>query len=275
MTHHPLQRSFEDFDEPISVEFRRTLRTKLLADLDRKNTASTPRLDSAANDVEQSQEIIMLKEIDRRDGVQPRTRALIGAAAVGILAVGLGAVLISNHDSDPNGVPGAATRHLRGTFTLVDGGINGSGTTCHGTGPYNDFRPGLDATFRDADGDVVGTGQLRNMTETDVDWLIEDDTHTGFLDNPGFRPILPDGLPSNTTDYGTDVERRARSLLAIDDFSTGMKCTMVFDIEVDPATTYVLEDGSAGSSTYAAADQTYASQQLADVGDFINIVRGS
>ena len=65
MTRHPLQAVFEQLDYQPSPGFREVLRAELLADLVTTDaTSSDPQL-GAGDDVDQPQEITVLKKVDR------------------------------------------------------------------------------------------------------------------------------------------------------------------------------------------------------------------
>jgi hypothetical protein len=102
MTKHPLRATFERFDEPMSADFRDTLRARLLADLARvdANAGAPQQLDDATTDVDDTQEVTVLKKIDRSSRPQSRSQALVAVAAVTIIAVGVAALVINKRNAD-------------------------------------------------------------------------------------------------------------------------------------------------------------------------------
>ena len=103
MTKHPLGATFEHFDEPMSTEFRLTLRARLLADLgsvddSRSHTyhnSTTPSLTSTK---------YRRSSCSRRwtslNGPESRTKLLVGIAAVTVVAVGIGALLVNRRSAE-------------------------------------------------------------------------------------------------------------------------------------------------------------------------------
>jgi hypothetical protein len=106
---------------------------------------------------------------------------------------------------------------ITGVFTLTDSAVNGSYTTCYGTGGYDDFGPGVNVTVRDQDGSIVGSSSTRNLARGD--------------DN--LRPEMDEVV--NLAIQYPDVS-----------------CTVLFEVEVNPAEFYEIEVGSRGGLSYSA-----------------------
>ncbi|MEY2401850.1 MAG: hypothetical protein QOJ08_1961 [Ilumatobacteraceae bacterium] len=102
MNKHPLRATFEHFDEPMSADFRQTLRARLLADLDKAEGDAVTRQqpDNATLDVDDIQEVTVLKKIDRSKRPQSRSQILVAIAAATIIAVGVAALVVNKRNAD-------------------------------------------------------------------------------------------------------------------------------------------------------------------------------
>ena len=99
MTRHPLQAVFEDLDYQPAPGFREGLRAQLLADLAAPDVTSSDQQLGASDDVDEPQEITVLKKVNRSRSGAPRTRALVGIAAAVIVAAGVTAVIVNHRSS--------------------------------------------------------------------------------------------------------------------------------------------------------------------------------
>ncbi|MEP7202997.1 MAG: hypothetical protein ABI894_10330 [Ilumatobacteraceae bacterium] len=102
MKMHPLRATFEHFDQPMSTDFRQTLRIQLLADLDEAEADAVTRQqpDNDTIDVDDIQEVTVLKKIDRPNRHQSRSQVLVAVAAVTIVAVGVAALVVNRRNAD-------------------------------------------------------------------------------------------------------------------------------------------------------------------------------
>ena len=100
MTRHPLQSVLEGLDYQPAPGFREALRAQLLADLSHTDaTQADPHLD-AGDGADESQEITVLKKVDRSRSTPPRTRALLAMAASVIVVAGVTAIVVNHRSSD-------------------------------------------------------------------------------------------------------------------------------------------------------------------------------
>lgn len=118
--------------------------------------------------------------------------------------------------------PPSEIQTLAGTFTLIDSDVVGSWTRCGGSGGYDDFGAGMNVTARDGSGRIVGSGNSRNLTESDLS-----------SDLPGLAAAAAD----ESEEDGIDVT-----------------CVVSFEIEVEDADFYEIEVGSRGGLSYSRAD---------------------
>lgn len=114
MTRHPLQAVLEGLDYQPAPGFREALRAQLLADLAPTDAAqSDPRLD-AGDVADESQEVIVLKKIDRSRSTPPRKRALLAIAAGVIVVAGMTTVIVNHRNSDTTPADNSADLAIAG-----------------------------------------------------------------------------------------------------------------------------------------------------------------
>ena len=144
-----------------------------------------------------------------------RTRALFIPALVS------GLILAACGGDEP--------RVLTGAFTLQADNIAGSWDSCRGEGGYSDFGRGMNVTVRSGSGEVIGTGNTRNLTDADL----------GDLD-----------LSENGEDDISMLELTA----AVAQIRGTSRCTVWFEAEIGEADFYSIEIGRRGELTYSASE---------------------
>lgn len=119
------------------------------------------------------------------------------------------------------------TETITGSITLFDlDGVDGGLTSCQGTGGYSDIDAGMDITVRDAEGTIVGSSSVRNMSEAEVRELLSDDEGQSDSDE------------SNRSS-DADVEDM------LDTFD-GFACPLAFEVEVATVDFYEIKIGRRG-----------------------------
>ncbi|MBS2535367.1 hypothetical protein KGQ20_21615 [Catenulispora sp. NF23] len=83
--------------------------------------------------------------------------AVLTATAVVALGVGFGAGYVSHTSSSASS---SATTAVHGTLTLPDGGYSSVGTTCSGSGGYQDINAGVAVTIGDQTGKTLAVTSL-------------------------------------------------------------------------------------------------------------------
>ncbi|WP_194924556.1 hypothetical protein [Catenulispora pinisilvae] len=90
--------------------------------------------------------------------------AVLAATAVVALGVGFGAGYVSHTSSSASSsattASSSATTAVHGTLTLPDGGYSSVGTTCSGSGGYQDISAGVAVTIGDQTGKTLAVTSL-------------------------------------------------------------------------------------------------------------------
>lgn len=140
---------------------------------------------------------------------QARRTALVLAALAG-LVIGGGGVGMAWGLSSAGGDGADPTFVLRGTLTLTgDNILSNNGSSCMGTGGYDDIAAGTSVTVYDANGGVVATGALgdgsRDSTETTCSF-----------------PLSAADVPSAPNFFSVEISHRGKITISRADAEAGM-----------------------------------------------------
>jgi hypothetical protein len=158
--------------------------------------------------------------------------ALIAAAAVGV-------VIATGDDGKSDAATSGDT--MRGIAILFDtsGDVTGDWDDCEGTGGYSDFDAGMALTIKDKSGDLVGTGNVVNASDENLDDIVQ-------ADWDGDDPI---GL-----DEQEDLSAAESELRGFLSEMEGIGCLLYFEASIEDSDFYSVEMGSRGELSYSRDD---------------------
>lgn len=136
--------------------------------------------------------------------MNPIVTGLIGLVVGAGLVGGAWAITTTGGDDKP------ATFSLTGEFLLTDGVARTDGTSCRGTGGYDDIAEGTSVTVYDAAGGVAATGSLGASTYV-----------AGICT---FKVAVPD-VPKGEKFYQVEVSHRGKIQLSREEAETGKLAT--------------------------------------------------
>lgn len=120
---------------------------------------------------------------------------------------------------------------ITGSFSLRSDNLAGSWDSWSGRGGYSDFGRGMNVTVRNGAGEIIGSGQTRNLRTDDLGRLADDDSDTD--DKP------PTALESAAL-FAQLLERT--------------RCTVWFEAEIAEADFYSVSVGRRGELTYSSRE---------------------
>lgn len=179
-----------------------------------------------------------------------------GVTAAAVLAlIGAGVVFALVGDDDG----GSATTNgktLRGISMLFDedGGIEGSWDDCNGGGGYDDFSAGMRLSVKGTSDEIVGTGDVVNVTEANLEDVVRAE-----LDGGDESPI---GLDSTTQEAGVEELREFLET------TEGTFCMLYFEADIESSDYYSVELASRG-------DLSFSRTELAKQGYVVGVSLGN
>jgi hypothetical protein len=183
-------------------------------------TAGTGRSDASASSRGQSR--------------NKRLTILIGAGAIVALAAIIATVILVG-----GGESGATAngKSLRGIAMLFDkdGNVEGSWNDCKGTGGYDDFNAGMRLSIKGKDDEIVGTGNVVNITEDNLDNVVR-------AEFDGDSPI---GLDSK------DPEKAKSELRDFLKSAEGTACVLYFEADIENSDYYSVELANRGDLSFS------------------------
>ncbi|MBB6629866.1 hypothetical protein H5V45_21290 [Nocardioides sp. KIGAM211] len=160
---------------------------------------------------------------------------MIGLAVVVLVAgIGIAATLLLGANSGDEKASGDT---LRGTAILFDpdGSVEGSWDDCKGTGGYSDFGEGMRLSVKGKSDEIVGTGNVVNVTEANLEDVVRADWGSNAI-----------GL--------TEKEDLAAAVDELRDFlesGEGLLCLLYFEADIEPSTYYSVELADRGDLSYS------------------------
>lgn len=168
---------------------------------------------------------------------------LLGVVAVGVIAAVGAAYLIAGGRSTElrGGIAGGQGTELRGIATLwdLDGSMTGSWDNCEGTGGYSDFSAGMNLSITDREGNLIGSGEVWNVSAENLSELAEIDR---IAHEAGNELI------------GTDRAASEDEIQRILQDSEGIGCMLFFKGVVEDSAFYSIELGDHGNLDYSRAE---------------------
>jgi hypothetical protein len=176
----------------------------------------------------------------------------IAAAVLALVGVGVAFALVGEDDG---GSATANGKTLRGISILVDsdGGVEGSWDDCQGTEGYDDFGTGMRLSVKGASDEIVGTGDVVNVTEENIEDVVRAE-----FDSGDEQPI---GLDATTEKAGVE---ELRDLL---EETEGFLCLLYFEANIEASDYYAVELASRGDLSFSRAE-------LADQGYVVGVSLG-
>lgn len=170
------------------------------------------------------------------DGGKRRRRRMLALVGAGVGVVVLVAAALA-----VTGTIGNQGHTINGTWTLTgdEGTTEGNWDSCSGTGGYDDFTAGTPITIRNGEGNIVGSGDVKNFTQETLELTVaaQEDYDTGLgLDDTGDDPA------ASTKDV---LEKLADATVA---------CVLYFTADVDDADYYTLTLSRRGDISFSRAD---------------------
>ena len=171
----------------------------------------------------------------------PKKGRLAWIAGGAVLLVGLAAIPIAltfgGKDEPTSG------DMIRGIVSLSDEppAVTGDWDDCEGIGGYSDFGAGMRISVKGADGQIVGTGDVMNVSEENLDAVVQ-------ADWDGDEPL---GL-SETTNM--EVAKSELRQLLRGAAEMELACVLYFEADVDPSNYYAIQLGSRSDLSYSRAE---------------------
>lgn len=185
-----------------------------------------------------------LASADTRTTVASRRGLLIGAVIGVILLVAVVVGITLSLTDGESGRSGAASGNtIRGIAFLLDpdGGVSGDWDSCSGTGGYTDFSAGVRLSVKGADGQIVGSGDVVNVSDQNIEDVVQ-------AEFDGDSPI---GLDEQSDKSAAADELRDLLQSGAD---TGIMCMLYFSAEVDRSEYYSIELSHRGDLSYSRED---------------------
>lgn len=135
-----------------------------------------------------------------------------------------------------------AIRGVAMLWELDGGGITGDWDSCEGDGGYDDFAPGMSLSLRDGEGNIIGAGDVSNVS---ADLLPDIVALDRLMQDGGYSFI---GLDEQDDDAAADELRETlRS-------GEGYSCMLYFEGQVSDAEFYTVELSDRGELSYSAEE---------------------
>lgn len=157
-----------------------------------------------------------------------------------LLILVVGGILFSVIGGDGSTSAAKSGKTLRGIAVLfdTDGSVEGSWNDCEGTGGYDDFTSGMSLKITGANDEIVGSGNVVNVTEDNID-----DVAQAEIDGDN-------ALGMDATTHDEAVEE-LRGML---ETGEGVSCILYFEAAIESSDFYSVELGSRGALNFSKAD---------------------